>query len=704
MSRGGGRKSVWDVVFSVGGSTDPSLQRTMQQARRSIDQISRAGRQVGQDFRAFAGSLARLGAMATGVIAGAVAGVVGLASNIANKALEIDKVSAALRICSQEWQQFEWAMGRANVDSNKLQYAMRTYQKLITDAASDNGNARQTFENLGLSWEKMSKLSPVDAVLALSDGMKNNMSEAARMNAAYKLFGTNGGPAMVQAMENGNASIIENMKLFEESGAGITEYGIEAARAFDQAKAEFDLMKMGLKNQFGSAFMGPVTEAFGKLSPILQEMQPMFAEWGAKAGQWVSQLVERLPEIIERVKEFGRNTWGRLSDLAEFVGGWENLAKIVGALIIAPTFIKGIKLVYSIGKFLGSLFKELGPIIKGLFAGGGGIAKGGGLAKGLGGILKFLGPKGWIALAVIGLVAIIAKNWDRIVEAVQPAIDRIREAIAPVIEWLTAFWEEHGETVIMWLNKIVDFVGDVLVAIITYAFDKIAIAIETVIDYVGSLWNFFSSAFSAIGDIITAVVRIFQGDFTGALDSLRSAVGNIKDAFSSAFGFIERLVERVVGFISRQFERIVSLAAPIRNMFGGGGGGGLAKGGGIPQHADGGIFYHRHVAEVAERGAEAIVPLKNDPNAYSIWKQAGRLAGFADSRNAAPAGMSTAPKLSAAGGGGAPINVTLSPQFTFNVADGDGAASKIEQAANMMMASFKSEMETYLHNQQRVAY
>ena len=47
----------------------------------------------------------------------------------------------------------------------------------------------------------------------------------------------------------------------------------------------------------------------------------------------------------------------------------------------------------------------------------------------------------------------------------------------------------------------------------------------------------------------------------------------------------------------------------------------------LPAHARGGIFYTRHIAEVAERGAEAIITLERTEQAVRLWRAVGEYIG-----------------------------------------------------------------------------
>lgn len=54
---------------------------------------------------------------------------------------------------------------------------------------------------------------------------------------------------------------------------------------------------------------------------------------------------------------------------------------------------------------------------------------------------------------------------------------------------------------------------------------------------------------------------------------------------------------------------------------------GQLKKGALPGHAEGGIFDKPHIAEFAEEGPEAVVPLNGTKRAISIWQEAGKALG-----------------------------------------------------------------------------
>ena len=122
----------------------------------------------------------------------------------------------------------------------------------------------------------------------------------------------------------------------------------------------------------------------------------------------------------------------------------------------------------------------------------------------------------------------------------------------------------------------------------------------------------------------------------------------------------------------------------------------------LPQHGDGGIFNSRHIAEVAEEGPEAIIPIEHSGRALELWKETGRLLGAYKEHNydrmyeGLTAGTITENNSSSSF---APVC-----NLTINVPGGESVRSQITAGASEGFNRFIEYMERYKREQYRAAF
>jgi phage-related protein len=233
--------------------------------------------------------------------------------------------------------------------------------------------------------------------------------------------------------------------------------------------------------------------------------------------------------------------------------------------------------------------------------------------------------------------------------------------------------------------------------------------------------NFSGGALTRMKDNFLNGINNIKAFFTGLWGAIKegptATVEYLKNAFFGLFDSIKQKIESFVNFFKEKMEAVKNFFGGIGDKVGGFFGGAVDKFKSIlPGHAEGGIFTHRHIAEIAERGAEAVVPLNNSPNGFDIWKQAGEIGGYMSRTNQQTATASTSgapPVMQAAAqrisGGENVININFSQNNTFNGGTPDKeTVNQIsvagQQAADELESRFVSLYEAMMRNQRRVSF
>jgi phage-related protein len=844
------KKTIWDISLEIAGK-DTGARKAIRDLQSSLKNLQNANKQLGKDFGDFAKSAGKL---ALGVVAGvtaAGAATLKLAGDFAAAGDQAAKTADALGMGIEGYQRLRYAMSTAGVGAEDFDAAIQKMSNTIKMGAAGNAASAKQLAEIGLSAQKLAGMKPEEAFSRISDYMQTLQSDADRTRAAITLFGKTSGPQMMAAMRLGSAGLQQMGDEAQSLGIIISGEQARAVENYGSAMSRMQNAFGGLKNRFIGSAIGPITQAFDHLKDAMVEQGPLIQELGQKFGNFLGEAVKRLPEVITKIKEFGTWVKDTLTKVANFVGGFKNLAKILAGIAIAPTLISGLKMVFSFSALIQTGFKAIPLIMKSI-----------GLAA---------GPISSALLPIIGIVAGIAaviytvvRNFDNLKQYVLDCIERIKSSFGGAAGGMAVDWQRIGEIAKTVLGAIMGILeGGVLYAIKT-VMNVITSTIQIVIGAFKVLWNVvkfifwpmetiikviagfiqggFSGALSALGgqfgklgDIVTGifgglktmfggVIGFFKGQFenaielvkrlfgvfgvdvsgvfngikgfisgaadwlktgfsnavnfvkglpgsiadafTGAFNAIKNAVGNVaqmlqtmfpnaaeavKGAFQAignvakiVFWPIETIIKTIVGLftgglsgaveaLGGQFgklgERVMGVFSGIKNVVDGVKGfiGGIGdKVGGfvggavdrfksfLPGHAEGGIFTHRHIAEIAERGAEAVIPLNRSPQGFDIWKQVGEIGGYAErmsQQTATASTSSTPPVMKAAAqrisGGENTVKIEFNQNNTFSGGTPDKEtinqiSAAGQQAADDFEAKFRAAWNNMMRDQRRV--
>jgi phage-related protein len=756
--------------------------------------VQDAGKQLGKDFKNFASNAGKLALGVVGGITAAGAATLKLAGDFAAAGDQAAKTADSLGMGIEGYQRLRYAMSTAGVEAGEFDGAIQKMSNTIKMGAAGNEASAKQLAAIGLSAQKLATMKPEEAFSRISDYMQTLKSDAERTQVAITLFGKTAGPKMMNAMRMGSDGLRAMGDEAQSLGIIISEEQARQSEEYGDAMSRMGNAFGGLKNQFIGNAIGPITKAFDHLKDAMVEQGPLIQELGQKFGTWLGETVQKLPEIIAKIKEIATWIKDTANRVANFVGGWQNVAKIVGMLAIAPTFISGIKVVISLFGVLKAVV-GLASGIMGLFgtsagaAGAAAAAGGAAGATGFGALAAAVWAATWPVLAVIAAIAaviaiivLVVKNFDKIKEVagivwdavcgfVGKAVDFIKNIFGGIGDFFKGVWggikdvagkawdgikgaaggawngiknisSKALEGIKGGTSKAGEFLKNNWKTIAVGMVSPMAGGFKALYDHnekfrgfvdntwgkikdiTGAVWDKMpdgvKDVFSKISTTISGVVDGIKGFFTGLWDAVKqgptATIEYLKNTFFGLFENIKQKIESFVNFFKDKMEAVKNFFGGIGDKVGGAVSGVKNFVGGLFGHAEGGIFTTRHIAEICEKGPEAVIPLDRSPHGFDIWKQAGEIGGFTNLMNQQTATASTSgthPVMEAAAqkisNSENVINVNFSQNNTFNGGTPDKEtvnqiSAAGQQAADDFEMKVKEAMDNILRNQRRVSY
>ena len=183
--------------------------------------------------------------------------------------------------------------------------------------------------------------------------------------------------------------------------------------------------------------IGSGNESLGKLSTIMGDS----VEKGMATADMLGAINEKFgPAAQNELNTYNgqmANLQNQMSDFNESVGKVlvETLTSVLGAFKSLPEGVQSFVLIVgTIGTVLAPVLVSLSSLVSLLSTTG----LGAGLVSAFTSILTFIGPAGWITLAVIAVAALIYKNWDAIVGYTQKLYEGIKTWLVDKFNTLVA--------------------------------------------------------------------------------------------------------------------------------------------------------------------------------------------------------------------------------------------------------------------------
>ncbi len=380
--------------------------------------------------------------------------------------------------------------------------AATKYKSFLNQAASAG-------DKLGLSFtDANNNLLSTPEILTQLQSKYGDTIDAVEKQQLKEAFGTDEAVAMIDLLYgdiDGLSGGIDSMAESMKGGTAVTQ---EMAEAIQNTPAQkFEVLKQQIHNnveELGNGLLPVVNDTMDKVSGLIQ-----------KGSDWISNNQETVQTIMNIALKLGVV----LVVLGTVIGVVGTVGK---AILSAKTAITTMKTAWTV---LSTAFTA--------------------------------SPIGLVVIGIIALVAAFVILWNKS-EAFRNfwigLFDNVKGAVTQAWSTLQPALENLGQNLMKLYEAakpILEVIGAIAGAIGTVFVGTFVGAIQGVLSALTPLTNALSNLVSFATNIISAIVALFRGDFSGACDFASAAVDDLKNFFINGFEAITSFISGFVdGFLS----------------------------------------------------------------------------------------------------------------------------------------------------------
>lgn len=380
--------------------------------------------------------------------------------------------------------------------------AATKYKSFLNQAASAG-------EKLGLTFtDANNNLMSTPQILEQLKSKYGDTIDAVEKQQLKEAFGTDEAVAMIDLLYgdiDGLSGGIDSMADSMKRGTDVTQ---EMAEAINNTPAQkFEVLKQQIHNnveELGNGLLPAVNNTMDKVSGLIQ-----------KGSEWISNNQETVQTIMNVAMKLGIV----LVVLGTVIGVVGTVGK---AIMSAKTAITTMKTAWT--------------VLSGAFA---------------------ASPVGWVVIGIVALVVAFVLLWNKseafrnfwigLFENVKGAVTQAWSTLQPALENLGQNLMKLYEAA----KPILEIIGVIAGAIGTVFVGTFVGAIQGVLAALTPLTNALSSLVSFATNVVSAIVALFRGDFSGACDFASAAVDDLKNFFINGFNAITSFIGGFVdGFLN----------------------------------------------------------------------------------------------------------------------------------------------------------
>lgn len=538
------------------------------QADKSLQKTDKNAKGVGETLASGVKNAAKWGTAIVGGATGAVGAVTKLAKSSSSTADNIDKMSQKIGISAKSYQEWDYILSQNGMDVDKLQVGIKTMTNQMNSAANGSKASADAFKQLGVEVTNSDgSLRKQEDVFNEAIGKLQGMqNETERSALATKLFGK-AGSEMAPLLNQSAESTDELRKKCNELGMVLSDDTIKSGVSLNDTLDTMERSFSAVKTNLGAAFM-PIVEKAAKF--IIGKM-PQISEMFKKLEPVLTAMMDKLlPPLMDMAGDMLPVIFDMVSQIIP------PLSDIASEIL--PIFTD---IISELMPFLIEVVKAVLPVALNLL-------------KAIMPIIKTLTP-------------ILQPILDLIMKLLQPLLNLINFIMPPIINLI---------------GKVVQTVTNILKPVIQW-----------LADFLGNkLNNAVNGLKTTVNNVKTAFVNAWNGiktAWSNAVNWFGKIGDGIKNVFSTAANFVKNVFKTPINWIIDQLNKFIRGINKIKipDWVPGVGGNGFHIGE-IPKLAKGGVVEESTVANIGERGAEAIVPLeKNKEWISAVSKELDSVGG-----------------------------------------------------------------------------
>lgn len=311
--------------------------------RKAIDRIAGPASAVAARFgvlRDMMGSVTSAALRMGAVAAGALFGI----ARVTNRLDELGDLADNLNISTRALQELRYTAEAAGGSAQGLDAVLLHLNRTISEARNgDNEAALKLFREMGVTMQMLRTMSPDQVLAQLSEFgsklPKTTYNTTALGQAAQALLGR-GGKSMLTFLTLGREGLKAYADEAQRAGAVVND---EAVKAF----GEFNNVLNRTKESLFGALAVAIRPSLPALTSLLDHITRLTARnkdlIGTKLAGWFASIERALPSVIDGTERFFRfigRLFGGIDDVAQALGGWNNVLAILVGFISAKALVQ----------------------------------------------------------------------------------------------------------------------------------------------------------------------------------------------------------------------------------------------------------------------------------------------------------------------------------------------------------------------------